>query len=50
MRAFAAIGFALFGLGALAVPVDQEVSLDPRQVLDPGGPGGPGSPMSMAHN
>jgi hypothetical protein len=47
MRSVVALGVALLGIGVLAVPVDQDVSLDARQVLDPGGPTGPGSPMSM---
>ncbi|EPE33364.1 hypothetical protein GLAREA_06377 [Glarea lozoyensis ATCC 20868] len=46
MRSVVALGVALLGIGALAVPVDQDISLDARQVLDPGGPSGPGSPMN----
>jgi hypothetical protein len=46
MRSFLALGVALLGARVLGMPVVEEVSLAPRQVLDPGG--GDGSPMSMA--
>jgi hypothetical protein len=44
MRSVVALGFALLRAGVLAVPVDQDISLDPRQILDPGGSNG--SPLS----
>jgi hypothetical protein len=45
MKPFVALGVALLGARVLGMPFEEDVSLNPRQVLDPGG--GDGSPMSM---